>query len=68
MEDSTKKVQPIDDQDLEAVNGGAWTGDEKEITMVCAGCRGIQKFRKDEWGYWRCEVCNGTETMRWQDL
>ena len=55
-------------EDLEGVNGGAWTGEEAELSMVCAGCRAIKVFRKDEWGTWRCESCNGTETMRWQDI
>ena len=53
---------------LDGVTGGAWTGDETELSMVCAGCRGIRVFVRDEWGKWRCSECNGTETMRWQDL
>lgn len=63
-----KKVVSLELHDLEGVAGGAWTGEETELSMVCAGCRGIQVFKKDEWGVWRCSVCNGKDTMRWQDL
>ncbi|MBR2706888.1 MAG: hypothetical protein IKE74_06570 [Mogibacterium sp.] len=55
-------------EDLEGVNGGAWTGEEEELSMLCAKCRSVKVFRRDEWGAWRCESCGGTETMRYQDL
>ena len=63
-----KKMISLKPEELEAVNGGAWTGEETELRMVCAGCRCIQVFKRDDWGTWRCTVCNGKETMRWQDL
>ncbi len=68
MENKEKDMLPLDADALEGVAGGAWTGDETELSMVCAGCRAIKTFRKDEWGTWRCEDCNGTETMRYFDL
>ncbi len=58
----------LDDELLDTVTGGAWTGEETELTMVCAGCRAVQVFRKDEYGTWRCEVCGGKETMSFYDL
>lgn len=64
----TRKIHKLDPADLEKVSGGAWTGEETELSMVCAGCRCVQVFRKDEWGKWRCEVCSGTETMSYKDL
>ena len=63
-----KKLNNLSSDELDKVAGGAWTGEETELSMVCAGCRSVQVFRKDEWGYWRCSKCNGKETMRWQDL
>ena len=64
----TKGKVALNDELLDKVSGGAWTGEETELSMVCAGCRCVQVFRKDEWGYWRCEVCKGTKTMSYFDL
>ena len=58
----------LNDELLGKVSGGAWTGEETELMMVCAGCRDTRTFRRDELGYWRCEVCNGRETMSYFDL
>ena len=58
----------LDDESPDQVTGGAWTGEETELSMVCAGCRGIQVFRRDEWGTWRCSVCNGSENMSYFDF
>jgi hypothetical protein len=55
-------------EDLDGIAGGAWTGEETELSMLCAKCRCVRVFKKDEWGRWRCSECNGTETMRYQDL
>ena len=63
-----RKFFELDPNDLAGVSGGAWTGEETELSMVCAGCRGVRKFIKDEWGYWRCSECQGTETMSYFDL
>ena len=64
----TKGKDVLNEDLLDKVSGGAWTGEETEMTMVCAGCRGIRLFRKDEWGAFRCVDCNGTETMSYYDL
>ena len=68
MDKNENGKAPLKDELMDKVSGGAWTGNETELTMVCAGCRDIRVFRKDEWGYWRCEACNGTETMSYFDL
>lgn len=64
----SKEIVALNDELLEKVNGGAWTGEETELSMVCAGCRGIRVFHKDEWGTWRCDDCGGSETMSYFDL
>ena len=61
------KNNALNDEELEVATGGAWTGNETELTCVCAGCRAITKFEKVN-GTWRCTMCNGTETMSYQDL
>ena len=48
--DRVKGKAALDDESPDQVTGGAWTGEETELSMVCAGCRGIQVFRRDEWG------------------
>ncbi len=63
-----KENRPLDDGMLDSVSGGAWTGNETELSMVCAGCRGIRVFKKDEYGTWRCTECNGKDTMSYFDL
>ncbi len=35
----TKGKVALNDELLDKVSGGAWTGEETELSMVCAGCR-----------------------------
>ena len=61
-------MMKLDDDLLNNVSGGAWTGEETEIHMVCATCRAITVFHRDEYGTWRCDICGGKETMSYYDL
>ncbi len=76
--DQNKERKVLSDEEMDLVTGGAWTGNELELYMVCANekCRCVRRFVRGELcppeyrmdGKWHCEVCMGTETCRWQDL
>lgn len=60
MENKNEKVA-LSDELVESVSGGEWNG--KDLYMVCAKCTCTRCFHKRS-GEWHCEVCDGTETLK----